>query len=96
MKIKKHLVAATLALGLAGSAGAMTSGGGPATAQAGYVVVKFAAKTTTGPLQVAAQAGGASLAGLGGAKIGAKIGAAAGVTFGGPAGMVAGAMIGAL
>lgn len=96
MRIKKHLVAATLAVGLVGSATAMAAGGSPPTAQTGYVVVKFAAKTTSGPLQVAAQAGGAALGAWGGAKIGAKIGASLGVTFGGPGGMFVGAMIGAL
>ena len=96
MKIKKHLVAATLAVGLVGSATAMEPANGAAQAQAGYVVAKLFLKAEDGPLQVGAQAVGGALGGMAGAKIGAKIGAAIGSTLGGPVGFVGGVLFGAL
>ena len=96
MKIKKHLVAATLAVGLAGSATAMGPANGAAQAQAGYVVAKLFLKAEDGPLQVASQAGFGAAGGLLGSKIGAKIGATIGSAVAGPVGFVAGCVLGAL
>ena len=97
MKIKKHLVAAALAVGLAGSATAM---GPPADdaphAQMGYVVAKHFLRATEGPAQVASQAAFGAAGGIVGTKVGAKIGAAIGVAVGGPVGFVTGVAIGAL
>ena len=102
MKIKKHLVAATLAVGLAGSATAMAPADGPRNAQIGYYVAKAALNNS--PVgQAASQAGGAAVGGLLGGLIGTKIGVAVGAKYGaavgsvcGPIGVVAGAVVGAV
>lgn len=99
MKIKKHLVAATLAVGLVGSAGAMGPSDDSVNAQAGYLVVKYAFNNNPAGQSFAQGFGGtlgAGLTGLAGAKIGAKFGAKVGAIFGGIGGMAIGAGVGAL
>ena len=73
MKIKKHLVAATLAVGLVGSAGAYAPAGGSTHAQVGYVVA-YHFLNNSGIGQAAAQGGGAGAGGLFGMWAGKKIG----------------------
>ena len=102
MKIKKHLVAATLAVGLAGSATAMSPGEhNLPTAKIGYIVAykiteytnsEVAKGATTAILTAAGAAGGSRAAMWFGAKIGGSLGAC----FAGPVGAIAGAAGGAL
>ena len=102
MKIKKHLVAATLAVGLVGSAGAIAPTEGSANAYVGYYIAQAALNNS--PVgQAAAQGGGAAAGGLLGGLIGAKIGTAVGAKYGaaigaafGPIGVVVGAVAGAV
>lgn len=102
MKIKKHLVAATLAVGLVGSATAMGPADGAANAQIGYYIAKTAFNNS--PVgQAASQAGGAAVGGLLGGVIGTKVGVAVGAKYGaaigsifGPVGVVLGAVAGAV
>ena len=103
MKMKKHLVAAALAVGLTGSAAAMsTTLGGPSNAQAGYLLVKYAFDNS--PVgQALAQGAGAGAGGLIGLAIGKRVGVVAGAKLGaaigtacGPIGTVVGAGLGAL
>ena len=102
MKIKKHLVAAMLAVGLAGAAGAMVPADPGIQPQVGYYIAKYT--FSDHPVaQAASQGGGAATGGLLGGLIGAKIGvlvaakygAAVGSAFG-PAGVVVGAVAGAV
>ena len=96
MKIKKHLVAATLAVGLAGSAGAMAPAGDSMSAQVGYVVVSHYANSGD---SAAGTAVGSAFGAVVGKRVGMLVGARVGATVGslfGPAGIVAGAAIGAL
>lgn len=106
MKIKKHLVAATLAVGLVGSAGAVAPVGDSMEPQAGYLVVAYAANNNSAGQAFAQGAAGAAGGLLGAtvgkklgkraaAMLGARIGATVGAAFG-PAGAVLGAGFGAL
>lgn len=101
MKIKKHLVAATLAVGLAGSATAMGSAGASPSAQAeaGWAIARYAFNNH-GAAHAFFQGSGATLgagaAGIAGAKIGAKVGAKIGAVVGGLGGLAIGAGLGAL
>lgn len=100
MKIKKHLVAATLAVGLTGSATAMApSAASPAQAQAGWAIAKYAFNDH-GAAHSFFQGSGATLGagavGIAGAKLGAKFGAKVGLVVGGLGGMAIGAGLGAL
>ncbi|MCY3812968.1 MAG: hypothetical protein OXH15_14320 [Gammaproteobacteria bacterium] len=102
MKIKKHLVAATLAVGLVGSATAIGTTDGPANALIGYDVAK-AAFNNHPAAQAGSQGGGAAVGGLLGGLIGTKIGVAVGAKYGaaigaacGPIGVVVGAVAGAV
>ena len=106
MKIKKHLVAATLAVGLVGSAGAMAPSDESMKAQVGYMVVAYAFNNSSPGQAFAQGAGSAAGSLLGatigkqagkrlGAQVGARFGAAVGAAFG-PAGLILGAGVGAL
>lgn len=102
MKIKKHLVAATLAVGLVGSAGAMGQADEPANAQIGYYIAKTAFNNSP-VAQAASQGGGAAAGGLLGGLIGTKVGVVLGAKYGaaigaacGPVGVVVGAVAGAV
>ena len=106
MKIKKHLVAATLAVGLVGSATAMAPPSDSMKAQIGYVIAQYAFNNN-GLAQAGSQAGVGAAGGLFGLYVGRKIGkraatfvgARVGATIGaaaGPAGAVIGAVAGAM
>ncbi len=101
MKIKKDLVAATLAVGLVGSAGAMAppTVSSSAHAQAGWAIARYAFNDH-GAAHAFFQGSGATLgagaAGIAGAKLGAKVGAKIGLVVGGLGGMAIGAGLGAL
>ena len=102
MKIKKHLVAATVAVGLAGSGTAMALSHEveiAPTAEIGFLAAYAFNRSSSTP---AARLGEAMATGAGGAaggllmaKIGAKIGGSLGALVGGPVGIVAGAAAGA-
>lgn len=106
MRIKKHLVAATLAVGLAGSAAAMAPSGNPMKAQAGFAVAYYALNNNPAA-QAFGQGSMATAGGLAGAYVGkkvgtraaawmgARIGASLGAAFG-PGGAILGAGLGAL
>ena len=102
MKIKKHLVAAMLAVGLAGAAGAMVPADREIHPQVGYYLAKYAFKNSP-VAQAASQGGGAAAGGLLGALIGTKVGVLVAAKYGaaigsvcGPAGVVVGAVAGAV
>ena len=102
MKIKKHLVAATLAVGLAGSATAMAPVGDSMNAQIGFTVAYYAANNNQaaqafgqGALGTAGGLAGAYLGKKAGVWLGAKVGASIGAAFG-PGGAILGAGVGAL
>ena len=106
MKIKKHLVAATLAVGLVGSTGATVPVGDSMNAQIGYTVAYYALNNS-GLAQAGSQGGGGALGGLFGMYVGNKIGKRAATLIGarvgaavgaaaGPAGAVVGAVVGAM
>ena len=105
MKVKKHLVAATLAVGLAGSAGAIAPAGEPLNAQAGFAIAYYTLNNN--PAQAFGQGSMGTAGGLAGAYVGkkvgtraatwlgARIGASVGAAFG-PGGAILGAGLGAL
>lgn len=106
MKVKKHLVAATLAVGLAGSATAMGAAGNSLNAQAGFAVAYYTLNNNPAAQAfgqgAAAAAGGMIGATVGkklgkraAAMLGARIGATVGAAFG-PGGAILGAGLGAL
>ena len=98
MKIKKHLVAAALAVGLAGSAGAMSAPGAATapTAEAAFIlswaITHNKSAFTRGLTVTLATTGAGVLGGAGSAWAGAKIGGTFGAIVGGPVGMAVGAM----
>ena len=106
MKIKKHLVAATLAVGLVGSATAMGSADNSLNAQAGFAVAYYALNNNPAA-QAFGQGSMGTAGGLAGAYVGkkigtraaawmgARIGASIGAAFG-PGGAIVGAGLGAL
>ena len=101
MKIKKHLVAATLAVGLAGSAAAMApvDTSPSAQAEAGWVIARYAFNDHGAAhafFQGAGATAGGTLTAIAGAKVGAKFGAKIGLVVGGVGGLAIGAGIGAL
>ena len=102
MKIKKHLVAATLAVGLAGPATAMASvEQNLPTAKIGYIIAyKVTQNVGNEFLKGAAAAtlsgAGAAAGGLATVWVGTKIGTSFGAFVAGPVGAIAGAAGGAL
>ena len=106
MEIKKHLVAATLAVGLAASATAMAPAGDSMKAQAGFAVAYYALNNNPAA-QAFGQGAAGTAGGLAGAYVGkkigkraaawmgARIGASVGAAFG-PGGAILGAGLGAL
>ena len=104
MKIKKHVLAWGLVVGLAGVSGAATHDGSPLDAQidAGYFIAKWSAdklgasETAEGAIQAGSQAAGAVAGGAAAAWAGAKVGGKIGAVIGGVAGAIAGAAIGAV
>ena len=102
MKVKKQLVAATLAVGLAGSAGAVGPVDDSMNAQAGFAIAYYAFNNNPATQAFAQGAAGAAggIAGAAagrraGAWLGARVGASVGAMFG-PGGAILGAGIGAL
>lgn len=101
MKIKKHLVAAALAVGLAGSAAGMGTEANVAPQAAVGVILAFAA---TGmpeePSDLLVHAGatgaGGAAGGLAMIGVGALIGGSFGAFVGGPVGIIAGSAAGAM
>ena len=106
MKIKKHLVAVTLAVGLAGSATAMGPTGDSMNAQAGFAIAYYTLNNNPAA-QAFGQGSVGTAGGLAGAYVGkkigtraaawmgARIGASVGAAFG-PGGAILGAGLGAL
>ena len=102
MKIKKQLVAATLAVGLAGSGTATALSHEveiePA-AKIGFLAVYAATRNSSSPVarlgEAAATGAGGAAGGLAMTYIGAKIGGSFGALVGGPVGIVVGTAAGA-
>jgi len=99
MKIKKHVAAATLAVGLVGSATAGASLPASSEAQAGWAIARYAFNDHGAAhafFQGAGATAGGSLTAIAGAKLGAKLGAKIGLIVGGVGGLAIGAGLGAL
>ena len=102
MEIKKQLVAATLAVGLAGSGTAMAmpqQAEAVPSAEIGFIAAYAINKGSTTPLarvgEAAATGAGGAAGGLAMAYVGGKIGGSFGALVGGPIGIVLGAAAGA-
>ena len=102
MKIKKHLVAATVAVGLAGSAAAMSPVDAVAPgAEIGFILAYKATQNSDddfvkGAAAAVGTAAGGAAGGLAMVWAGAKIGGSFGAFVGGPFGIVVGTAGGAL
>ena len=88
MKIKKHIVAAALSVGMVGSAGAVAPSPS-ANAEAGYYLAKYAYDNAAGETAAGVVVSQGAIA------AGAMVGAMAGAALG-PVGAFAGAVVGAL